>query len=193
MKFLKFLSVLLVLVCIMGTKAMSETKDSVEAKLQNASNAYSSGKFIESIELIEEALEEIRLKTPLNIENFYPVRREADYFGAFEPRANNIYESGERLYFYLEPKNIVFVKKGETYTGGFFIDIKLKDDKGEALFEQKKFLDAEFNSRNKIHDLFANITLNLTGVPPGSYNVEFTVRDQNSDKSALVQKEIQIK
>jgi len=64
MKFLKFLSVLLVLVCIMGTKAMSETKDSVEAKLQNASNAYSSGKFIESIELIEEALEEIRLKTP---------------------------------------------------------------------------------------------------------------------------------
>ena len=193
MKFVKFLSVLLVLVFIICTKTMSETKDSVEAKLQNAETVYSSGKYAESIKLIEEALEEIRIKAPLTIENFYPVRREANYFGAFEPRANNVYESGEALYFYLEPKNIVFVKKGETYTGGFFIDLRLKDDKGEVLFEQKKFLDAEFNSRNPIHDLFANITLNLKDVSSGIYKAEFTVRDHNSDKSALVKKEIQIK
>lgn len=190
MKFLRFLSLLLVLIFSIGTKAMPES--SVEATLQNASSAYSSGKYTESIKLIEEALDEVRLKAPLTIENFYPVRREAPYFGSFGPRANTIYESNEVLYFYLEPKNIVFVKKGETYIGGFFLDLRFKDDKGEVLLEQKKFLDAEFNSRNPIHDLYANITLNLTGVSSGIYRAEFTVRDLNSNKSASVEKEIKI-
>jgi len=61
-----------------------------------------------------------------------------------------------------------------------------------VLLEQKKFLDAEFNSRSPIHDLFANISVNLTGAPSGTYNAGFTVRDQNSDKSASVKKEIKI-
>jgi hypothetical protein len=192
MKFLKFSSVLLILVFNIGTKAISQTPDSVEAKLQGAATAYSSGNYVQSVKLLEEALEQVRLKAPLTIENFYPVRRKAEFFGAFEPRSTNVYETGEELYFYLEPKNIVFVKKGETYTGGFFLDLGFKDDKGEMLLEQKKFLDAEFNSRNPIHDLYANITLNLTGVSPGIYKAEFTVRDQNSNKSALVEKEIKI-
>ncbi|HEX3034737.1 MAG TPA: hypothetical protein VHT73_06315 [Thermodesulfobacteriota bacterium] len=59
--------------------------------------------------------------------------------------------------------------------------------------EQKKFLDAEFNSRAPISDLFANINLDLSGAPLGNYDVEFTVRDQNSNKSTTVRKEIQIK
>ncbi|HWP90575.1 MAG TPA: hypothetical protein VNN20_00030 [Thermodesulfobacteriota bacterium] len=188
MNHIKFLSVLAILFFSMNSESMSES--SVEVKLQEASTAYSSGKYAESVKFIEEALEEVRLKAPMVIENFYPVRREAPYFSAFEPRANNIYESNEVLYFYLEPKNIVFVKKGETYTGGFFPDLSFKDDKGEALLEQKKFLDAEFDSRNPVHDLYTNITLNLTGVPPGTYKAVFTVRDQNSDKSASVEKEI---
>ena len=190
MKYIKFLSVTLVLILSLYAKSMSESKNSVEEKLQNASTSYSSGNYVESVKLLEEALQEVRIKAPLVIENFYPVRREAPYFGSFEPRANNIYESNEVLYFYLEPKNIVFVKKGETYTGGFFLDQSFKDDKGEALLEQKKFLDAEFDSRNPVHDLYTNITLNLTGVPPGTYKAVFTVRDQNSDKSASVEKEI---
>jgi hypothetical protein len=190
MKLINFLSALAILILSINTESMSESP--VEAKLQEASSAYSSGKFAESVKLIEEALEEARLKAPLVIENFYPIRREAPYFGSFEPRANNIYESNEVLYFYLEPKNIVFVQRGEIYTGGFFLDLSFKNDKGEVLLEQKKFLDAEFSSRNPVHDLYANITLNLTGVPPGTYKAEFTVRDQNSDKSASVEKEIVI-
>jgi hypothetical protein len=112
-------------------------------------------------------LEEVRQKAPLAIEEFHLVRREADHFGGFEPRANNIYESAEAIYFYLEPKNIVFVKKGEMYAGGFWIDFKLQNDKGEVLLEQKKFLDAEFKSRAPINDLFANINLDLTGALRG--------------------------
>ncbi|HEX9831444.1 MAG: hypothetical protein ACRENT_05265 [Thermodesulfobacteriota bacterium] len=191
MKFLQFLSLVFVLVFSIAPKAMPQS--SVETKLQSASTAYSTGKYVESIKLIEEALQEVSAKAPLVIENFHPIRREAPYFGSFEPRANNIYESSEVLYFYLEPKNIVFLKKGETYTGGFFLDLSFKDDKGEVLLEQKKFLDAEFSSRNPIHDLFANINLNLTGVTPGVYKAEFTVRDLNSDKSASVEKEVIIR
>jgi len=190
MKRIKFLSVSLVLILSLYTESMSESKSTVEEKLQNASTAYSSGNYSESVRLLEEALQEVRLKAPLVIENFYPIRREAPYFGSFEPRGNNIYETNEVLYFYLEPKNIVFVKKGETYIGGFFLDLRFKNDKGEVLLEQKKFLDAEFDSRNPVHDLYANITLNLTGVAPGTYKAEFTVRDQNSEKSASVEKEI---
>lgn len=190
MRFIKLLSILF-LVFSTGVKVMAES--SVETKLQNASSAYSSGKYAESAELIEQALDEVKMKAPLTIKNFCPVRKKADYFGAFEPRGSNTYESAEALYFYLEPKNVVFVKKGETYTGGFFIDIVLKNDKGEVAFEQKKFLDAEFNSKEPIHDLFANITLTLTGAPAGTYNVAFTVRDQSLDKSATVEKEIKIK
>jgi len=190
MRFLKFISVSLFLVFSFGTRVMAQSP--VGTKLQNASNAYSSGNYAESAKLIEEALEEVRLKAPLAIENFYPLRRKAEYFGAFEPRANSTYETNEVIYFYLEPKNIVFVKKGEIYTGGFFLDLRFEDDKGEALLEQKKFLDAEFSSRNPIHDIYANITLNLTDVPPGTYKAEFTVRDQNSDKSASVEREVKI-
>jgi hypothetical protein len=190
MRFIKLLFILF-LTSTMGIRVMAES--SVETKLQNASSAYSSGKYAESAELIEQALEEVKVKAPLTVKNFYPVRRKADYFGAFEPRESNVYESAEALYFYLEPKNVVFVKKGEAYTGGFFIDIAIKDDKGDVVFEQKKFLDAQFNSREPIHDLFTNVTLTMTGAPVGTYNVAFTVRDQNSDKSATVEKEVKIK
>ncbi len=68
-----------------------------------------------------------------------------------------------------------------------------ESSKGEVVFEQKKFLDAQFNSREPIHDLFTNVTLTMTGAPVETYNVAFTVRDQNSDKSAMVGKEIKIK
>ncbi|HSE84548.1 MAG TPA: hypothetical protein VLB01_08380 [Thermodesulfobacteriota bacterium] len=184
------LLVLSVLAFSAGTTAMSET--SVEVKLKTASSAYLSGKYAESAKLIEEALLEVKQKAPLVIENFYLIRREAPHFGGFEPRGNDIYESAEPIYFYLEPNNVVFVKKGEVYTAGFWIDCILKDQKGEVLLEQKKFLDAEFNSRSPISDMFANINFDLSGAPAGTYNIEFTVRDQNSNKSAKVQKEVKI-
>lgn len=50
MRYVKLLSILF-LVFSTGVRAMAES--SVETKLQNASSAYSSGKYAESAELIE--------------------------------------------------------------------------------------------------------------------------------------------
>ncbi len=76
---------------------------------------------------------------------------------------------------------------------GFSIDLTLKNSEGKTLFGQEDFLDWNIDVRKLIHDLFANITLDLSGAPAGTYKVEFIVRDVNSEKMATVAQNIKMK
>jgi hypothetical protein len=47
-------------------------------------------------------------------------------------------------------------------------------------------------SRHKVRELMVNITLNLTGAPPGDYVVEWRMRDDNSPKTVAFEQAFSI-
>ncbi len=119
MKYRYALSSLFLSSALSVSAALAEPRKSVEADLENAARAYAEGRYAQAAVLAEGALAAISAKAPLVIENFYAVAAEADYFGGFGPRAHNIHDSGETLYFYMEPKNVVFASNGEKCIGVF--------------------------------------------------------------------------
>ncbi|MGH8496528.1 MAG: hypothetical protein ACREVN_10385 [Gammaproteobacteria bacterium] len=175
-----------------GTAATAIAAEPFESNLGEAANAYAAGDYLGSVARLEEALAAARHKAPLDIRNFYSVEEKADYYGHFEPRTDNVYTANPTLFYYLEPKNLVFARSEDTYTGGFSIDVAIRNDANEVVLAQEDFITFEFASRNLINDVFTNITLNLTGAPAGNYAMEFTVHDLGSDKSAAVKDEIRI-
>ena len=48
-------------------------------------------------------------------------------------------------------------------------------------------------TRSRVQDIYLNLDLELDKAPPGKYAVKFTVRDQNSKKSAVAATDVTIK
>jgi hypothetical protein len=141
----------------------------------------------QDIEALERQLEKAREAAPMVIKPFMAVPRPAKHFGDYEARPDTTYSSGEKLYFYAEPKNLVTSKGGGMYETALEVDIEVAPEKGEA-FKQPRFLSMKIPSRSRIQDLYLNMTVTLGRAPPGNYNVKFVVRDLNSKKSATVSK-----
>lgn len=147
----------------------------------------------QDIEALERQLEQARLAAPMAVKPFMTVKRPAKYFGDFEPRSNNEFRRGEKVLFYGEPKNLTFASKG----GGilevaFHVDVEIKGPDGKTM-GQEKVMSMKLPTRSRVQDIFLNLDLELDKAPPGKYAVKFTVRDQNSKKSAIAATDVTIK
>jgi hypothetical protein len=147
-----------------------------------------------AIEALEQALEAVRTEAPLVLAVFTLVDRPAKLYGDYVPSGDTVLKLGEPLHFYTEPKNLVYVRKSEgTLEASFKADVRIMGADGTSLFEQADVGSWPFASRSRVQDVFMNITLTLTGAPPGDYTVEFTVRDGNSSKTARATQRITLK
>ena len=68
------------------------------------------------------------------------------------------------------------------------VDLTLKSSAGEELGTIENLTSIKLSSRVKNRELFfkLNLSLDPSSTPPGKYLADFTVRDQNSDKTAKV-------
>ena len=100
----------------------------------------------------------------------------------------------EPLQFYMEPKNLVYVRKSDgTLEATFKADVRILGADGTLLFEQADIGSWQFVSRSRAQDVYMNLELTLTGAPAGDYTVEFTVRDGNSSKTGRASQKITLK
>ncbi len=188
-------SVLLIIVLsftfAFGSLVLAE--EDVPSLLESASSSYKAGDLEQTIQLLEEALDLVREKSPLVVENFYLVTEPAELYGNFKVRESNIFSPMDKMRFYAEPKNYNYEKTLDGYETWIKVDFVVMDTKGNVQGEQENFLNQKFFSRSKIHDFFLNLSINLGGaLPAGNYIVEFTVKDGISDKRAAVRKDFVI-
>ena len=157
-------------------------------------NEFGEQNYFAAYENLHSALEVFWQKTPLLLLNVRFVRGEDNSYGIYEPRDNNSFASGEKLYLYLEPIGYAFKKNPNGYYEfGFTADFTLEDDDGNDLGGQKRFADLSFNSWNHNTEVALTFTYTFTGFDKGKYKVITHVSDANSSKSATVEKWFYVK
>lgn len=166
----------------------------ISAMLSRADAAEKSGDHAASIGALEQALEKVRAEAPLTANLFLLVTQPARFYGDYTPRANAVFQGGEALQFYLEPKNLVYPRTDAgIYEPAFEVDLQFLTATDEAVASQERFGSFRLPTRSPVQDIFLNLKVSLSGVPAGEYKVQFVVRDLNSKKTVTVTQPVTIK
>ena len=148
---------------------------------------------LQEIDARQQAVVEAWEKTPLTVRRAVFVTAPAKIYGAFEERPSNSFKGGEPLYTYVEPLGYAWKKQADgTYAFGLTVDFTIKTPKGQVLGGQEKFLNYAQTSRYRNQELMVNMTLNVSGAPPGDYIVTYTLRDAHSPKTAVIEQAFKI-
>jgi hypothetical protein len=94
---------------------------------------------------------------------------------------------------YTEPIGVTWKQTDGTYSSKLTIDFEIKTPDGKTITGQKDFGQFAFAAREPSIDYMAQLKINLSGAPQGSYVLGLTVRDTNSDKTATAQLPFEIK
>lgn len=158
-----------------------------------AAAAAKSGDNTGSIAALEQALEQVRTEAPLALKPFVVVKQPAKFYGDYEARVGTAFGKGEKMYFYLEPKNLIYPKSSAgLYEPAFEVDVEIAGPGGQSM-KQPKFGSFRLPTRSRVQDVYLNLTLSLTSAPAGNYDVSFVVRDLNSKKTATVKQAVSVK
>jgi hypothetical protein len=180
--------------CLLGalwlSAAFAASGADIDVPLERAAAAARAGEHAAAIAALETALDAVRAEAPLALEAFQLVSRPAALFGDFVPRKDAVFAADDELRFYLEPKNLVYPEVGGVYRPGLEVDLEVIDAEGDMVARKEKFGAFRFASRSRLQDIYLNLTVTLTGAPPGEYTVRFVVRDLHSAKSARVERKI---
>ncbi len=114
-------------------------------------------------------------------------------YGIYNPRPDEKFKVDEPVLIYAEPYGFSYGSGGDgLYTIGFMVDLKVMTEAGEVLGELPSVANLDLTSRYQNREFQANLTYTLSGITPGRYVLETTLRDKNSEKSGTFQNTIEI-
>jgi len=134
----------------------------------------------------EKVLEEAWDASPFFARNVTFVQEPAPMFGTFTARSNNSFKLGEKLLTYAEPVGYGYQINGANIDFGFVVDFVVKSKNGDIIGGQENFSSFRFASHGRNRELMLNLTLSFNGARPGDYVLEWKLRDQNSNKVAVI-------
>lgn len=158
----------------------------LQEKAADAEAALGSGKGVEAIQLMRQALYEVWNEAPLAIPTSTFVVAPADGYGIYTARDNNSFATGEPLLIYLEPVGFDWKQQDGLYNSLLTVDFDLTTPDGNVLAGQKGFGKFDFKSHLPNTEYMANLTLNVSGAPAGDYVLVLTVNDEHGGGSAKV-------
>ncbi|WP_054007273.1 hypothetical protein [Cypionkella psychrotolerans] len=121
------------------------------------------------------------------------VTQPAAGYGIYNPRPDEKFKGGEPILIYAEPFGFGYGSGGDgLYTIGFIVDLKVMTEAGEVLGELPSVANLDLTSRYQNREFQANLTYTLSGIAPGRYVLETTLRDKNSEKVGTFQNTIEI-
>lgn len=122
-----------------------------------------------------------------------PVEGEVEGYGSYSPRASVRYAPGEPVRLYVEPVGLAAVARDDgSLVQGFVVDLVVRDASRAVIGAAPALMASSVRVRQRPGDFFAALTYNLTGLPPGRYSLENTMRDQNSDRQGSFTFEIEV-
>ncbi len=111
------------------------------------------------------------------------VTGEPAFFGSYQPRDDNRYRAGEPVLLYVEPVGYTITEGSGGYRFALTADFTLVDGAGQILGGQREFGRWEVSARRPVTDFMMYFTFDFSGLKAGTYNIETTVRDLNSEKT----------
>lgn len=165
----------------------------IETLLSQGSQAVRRGALPEAISRLEAALDLVRDQAPLEARRFLLVQEDAPGFAQYVPRPTNLFSPGQEMLFYMEPVNYTFRRKGGLFEAWLKVDVNLLQPDGTVIYGKRDFFEQVFSARSKIHDLYLNLSLEVSGLEDGVYRVEYVVKDGFSGKECTVHQDVVIR
>jgi hypothetical protein len=105
-------------------------------------------------------------------------------FDSYKRLRNGELTSDEKLLVYIRPEGHTIVPRGEMYTARFTQDgqVRKKGDK-QILRYKQNLLDYEAVDRQPPRLIYLRNTVSLKGLPPGEYEFDITLRDENANRA----------
>jgi hypothetical protein len=160
---------------------------------QKAEALLQGGDTIGAVEALDAGYDAIWQATPLVFRKTIFVDS-ASGFGIFAAKESAAFAAGEPIKVYVEPVGFAY---GKNAIGGseigFDVDFELTDPSGASLFAKENFLQTTTPVRYHNREFQMTLTINLTGMSPGSYIAKFNVKDQNSEKTGTFDLPFEVK
>jgi hypothetical protein len=174
---------ILAAVLLVGLSLGQASADELADRTRAAEDLAGQGKFLESMDALDEAATLVWDRAPLTFRKALWVAEPPTGFGAYNPRETNQYTAGDEMIAYVEPVGFGWRKSGDLWQTDLAADVTIRDKDGKEIYTQKDFQKLALSSRVRNHEFMTRFTFTLTGLPSGEYTLETTLRDAISSKS----------
>jgi hypothetical protein len=175
-----YLFIMLALACPLATPAAALGEDP-QASLEQARARLQAGQRSEALGLIDQAAQTIWNQMGLSVGLAVLTKEDAQGFGMFNPRDNNVFADGEPILAYVEPRGYrVTSPQPGLFAFGIKVDVALLGPQGDILWGKENLLVKNVLSRQFNREFYITLTLNFTGAPAGNYVVLLTLHDQQA-------------
>jgi len=157
---------------------------SVQELAKRAASDAKRGKDLEAYNTIRNAALRIWERGPLLFREALFVKSAPTGYGIYDPRPNNVFKPGEKLFIYVEPVGFTWKKQSGLNHAELVSDLVLKDSEGTVLREQVGFWTFTFDSRDRPLEVMTALTIDFTEAPAGKYVAELKFTDKLGKKSA---------
>jgi hypothetical protein len=163
------------------------------AYLDEANRLATEKQLPKAMDALRLGIENVWQRMPLSVVKSALVSEKPKGYGMYEPREGNAYNSGEAILLYLEPVGFEVKKQGEEYLFGLVADFEVTTEGGKVLGGKKKFGRWMLKSRRFNTEFFLDLRYAVTGLEPGSYVIETTLKDLNGPGVTTLKTPIVIK
>ena len=173
------ISLFLALCLLVLALPLTASADDTTSLLKGAIADWQKGEAKKALIQANQATENIWQKTPLYIRKSLFTSGKASAYGMYQPRANNVFSAKKAVILaYLEPIGFRLFKTPDgMYKCGFRADLAIMDLKGNILMGKEDFMHVDFLSHVFNREIFLNVTVNISGIPPGEYILALRIHD----------------
>lgn len=182
----KPLSYILALLWLLALAAPAAATDP-QALLQQAGASLQAGQKAKALALLDQAAQQLWNQTGLGLALATLTKEEAQGFGMFNSRPDNVFKSGDPVLVYLEPVGYQVTSPQEgVYKFHVGLDVVLLSPQGDILWGKENILEKQVTSRRFNREFYLTASLNFSGIKPGDYMVKFVLHDrQNAARSEV--------
>ncbi len=168
--------------------------DDFEGALSGARRALKKGDAAGTIGGLRRAMAAAWQRLPFTVVEARLVAAPPSGFGHYLPRVDNVYRLGEPLILYVEPVGFTVRRKGKD--GPFYYrlaaDFNLVDAWGRVVSGRRNFGRFGGQSNHFPLQVMLSFTYSLSGLAPGSYQVETVLRDMLGKESYTIVTPIEV-
>ena len=132
---------------------------------------------LRALEAAEAAYQAAWDAVPIGFRKGLFVEGPATAFGSYVPREDDVFAPNEEVHIYVEPVGFAYEARGRLNAVRLTFDLALYDRSGKELFRQERFSNFTYQGRAKVHELYLNMNIELSGIPPAQYEIAVIARD----------------
>ncbi|WP_244477671.1 MULTISPECIES: hypothetical protein [unclassified Rhizobium] len=154
-----------------------------------AESLAAAGDTVGAYDVLRSAVSDFSAGLPFSIGKAVFVKGDPAGYAMYDTKDTSIFKPGETLVSYVEPIGLSWVPsttQGKIQTH-FTVDFDILNKQGEVLASQKGFGNFTFTGYFRNQEIYATLSIDVTGAPAGDYILRFHFNDANSKKTASVE------